>query len=109
MVRPPRSRVGASAASTIASTPRRFASRTIASPARRARTVAVATSTPSYSSPTAPARAGAGGAPEAPPPGPAGGGAVGEDHPGGDRDRRYQRAGGGGQWQLAAPRAHVQG
>ena len=49
-------RVGSSAASTIASTPRRLASRTIASPALRARTVAVATSTPSYSSPTALAR-----------------------------------------------------
>ena len=49
-------RVGSSAASTIASTPRRLASRTIPSPARRARTVAVATSTPSYSSPTALAR-----------------------------------------------------
>ncbi len=57
---PPRSRVGSSAASTIASTPRRLASRTIASPARRARTIAVATSTPSYSSPTAFARASAG-------------------------------------------------
>ena len=51
--------VGSSAASTIASTPRRLASCTIASPARRARTVAVATSTPSYSSPTALARASA--------------------------------------------------
>ena len=51
--------VGSSAASTIASTPRRRASRTIASPAARARTVAVATSTPSYSSPTALARASA--------------------------------------------------
>ena len=49
-------RVGSSAASTIASTPRRLASRTIPSPALRARTVAVATSTPSYSSPTALAR-----------------------------------------------------
>ena len=38
-------------------TPRRRASSTIAWPARRARTVAVATSTPSYSSPTAFARA----------------------------------------------------
>ena len=51
------SRDGSSAASTIASTPRRRASSTIAWPARRARTVAVATSTPSYSSPTAFARA----------------------------------------------------
>ena len=49
-------RVGSSAASTIASTPRRLASRTIPSPALRARTVAVATSTPWYSSPTALAR-----------------------------------------------------
>ena len=49
-------RVGSSAASTIASTPRRLASRTIPSPVLRARTVAVATSTPSYSSPTALAR-----------------------------------------------------
>ena len=40
-------------------TPRRRASSTIAWPARRARTVAVATSTPSYSSPTALARASA--------------------------------------------------
>ncbi len=56
---PPRVRAGSSAASTIASTPRRFASRTIASPALRARTTAVATSTPSYSSPTAFARASA--------------------------------------------------
>ena len=51
--------MGSSAASTIASTPRRLASRTIASPVRRARTTAVATSTPSYSSPTALARASA--------------------------------------------------
>ena len=40
---PPRTRVGSSAARTIASTPRRRASSTIACPARRARTVAVAT------------------------------------------------------------------
>src|SRR3954454_7234141 len=53
---PPRMREGSSAASTIAWTPRRRASSTIAAPARRARTVAVATSTPSYSSPTAFAR-----------------------------------------------------
>src|SRR5690242_13366983 len=53
---PPRVDAFSSAASTIASTPRRLASRTIASPARRARTTAVATSTPSYSSPTALAR-----------------------------------------------------
>src|SRR3954464_13468464 len=60
---PPRMREGGSAARTIASTPRRLASSTIAWPARRARTVAVATSTPSYSSPTAFAP------PTAPPPG----------------------------------------
>src|SRR3954447_21950970 len=53
---PPRIRDGSSAARTIAWTPRRRASSTIAAPARRARTVAVATSTPSYSSPTALAR-----------------------------------------------------
>src|SRR5689334_5255479 len=53
---PPRIREGSSAAMTIACTPRRRASSTIAAPARRARTVAVATSTPSYSSPTALAR-----------------------------------------------------
>src|SRR5215213_6442799 len=57
-------RVGSSAASTIASTPRRLASRTMPSPARRARTVAVATSTPWYSSPTALARWSAARAPE---------------------------------------------
>ena len=56
---PPRIWSGCSAARTIASTPRRLASRTIASPALRARTTAVATSTPSYSSPTALARASA--------------------------------------------------
>src|SRR3954463_9113729 len=56
---PPRVATFSSAASTIASTPRRLASCTIASPARRARTTAVATSTPSYSSPTALARASA--------------------------------------------------
>src|SRR4051795_9915726 len=44
---------------TIACTPRRLASSTIAAPVRRARTVAVATVTPSYSSPTALARASA--------------------------------------------------
>src|SRR3954452_16492328 len=54
---PPRVLVGGSAASTIASTPRRRAWSTMAWPVRRARTVAVATSTPSYSSPTALARA----------------------------------------------------
>ncbi len=53
---PPRTRDGSSAASTIASTPRRFASLTIPCPARRARTIAVCTWTPSYSSPTALAR-----------------------------------------------------
>src|SRR3954447_17808104 len=56
---PPRILEGSSAASTTACTPRRLASSTIACPARRARTVAVATSTPSYSSPTALARASA--------------------------------------------------
>ena len=56
---PPRIFDGSSAASTTACTPRRLASSTIACPARRARTVAVATSTPSYSSPTALARASA--------------------------------------------------
>ena len=49
-------RVGSSAASTIASTPRLRASATIAWPALRPRTIAVATSTPSYSSPTSLAR-----------------------------------------------------
>ena len=53
---PPPTRVGSSAASTTASTPRRLASLTIASPALRPRTTAVATSTPWYSSPTAFAR-----------------------------------------------------
>ena len=56
---PPRIRDGSSAPSTIASTPRRRASSTIAYPARRVRTVAVATYTPPYSSPTAFARASA--------------------------------------------------
>jgi hypothetical protein len=56
---PPRIFDGSSAARTTACTPRRLASSTIAWPARRARTVAVATSTPSYSSPTAFARASA--------------------------------------------------
>src|SRR4051812_2941016 len=56
---PPRIFDGSSAARTTACTPRRLASSTIACPARRARTVAVATSTPSYSSPTAFARASA--------------------------------------------------
>ena len=55
-IAPPRMRLGASAASTIASTPRRLASATIAAPAVRPRTIAVATSTPSYSSPTSFAR-----------------------------------------------------
>ena len=50
-------RVGSSAASTIASTPRRRASPTMAWPAVRPRTIAVATSTPAYSSPTSLARA----------------------------------------------------
>ena len=40
----------------IASTPRRLASEMIAAPAERPRTIAVATSTPSYSSPTSLAR-----------------------------------------------------
>src|SRR4051812_47544266 len=44
-------RVGSSAASTIASTPRPLASRPMPSPAPPARTVAVATPTPPYSSP----------------------------------------------------------
>ena len=54
--RPARIRVGSSAPRMITSTPRRWASSTIARPALRARTVAVATSTPWYSSPTALAR-----------------------------------------------------
>src|SRR6185437_2881147 len=45
---PPRISEGSSAPSTIASTPRRLASSTIACPARRVRTVAVATCTPVY-------------------------------------------------------------
>ena len=49
--------LGSSAPSTIASTPRRLASETIAWPTERPRTIAVATSTPAYSSPTSLARA----------------------------------------------------
>ena len=54
---PPRRRLGSSAPSTIASTPLRRASETIAWPTERPRTMAVATSTPAYSSPTSLARA----------------------------------------------------
>ncbi len=54
---PPRTALGSSAASTIASTPRRRASATMACPIVRPRTIAVATSTPAYSSPTSLARA----------------------------------------------------
>ena len=54
---PPRSRLGSSAPRMIASTPRRRASETMAWPVERPRTIAVATSTPAYSSPTSFARA----------------------------------------------------